>query len=66
MVMTMKKFKPGDRVVGNERNTSIQGRAGVVRYDSGGMYWIKFEDTGEYYTGLYPWWLEPAPAKAKK
>ena len=58
--MTPKKFKPGDRVIGNERNTSIQGRTGVVRYESGGLHWIKFDDTGEYSTGLYAWWLELA------
>ncbi len=66
MVMTMKKFKAGDRVIGNERNTTIQGRTGVVKYESGGMYWVVFEDTGEYSTGLYPWWLDPAPAKTNK
>jgi hypothetical protein len=60
--MTPRRFKAGDRVVGSSRNPDIQGRKGTVKYESGGLYWVTFDDTGTYSTGLNPWWLEPLPA----
>ena len=64
--MTTKKFSKGDRVTCNGRNSALEGRTGVVRYESGGVYWVTFDDTGEYSQGLYPWWLEPAQEKLSK
>lgn len=62
--MTPRTFKRGDRVIGNSRNTSIQGRRGTVHYVSGGLYWVIFDDTNEMsQQGFNPWWLDPLPAE---
>ena len=57
--MTQQQFRVGDRVKVNERNSTHAGRRGVIKYFSGGQYWVKFDDGDEIVPALYPWWLEP-------
>ena len=59
---TPRDFKTGDRVVGNDRNIQLKGRRGTVKYVSGGMCWVKFDDSDAVAGGLYPWSLDPLPA----
>jgi len=62
--MTTRTFSRGDRVIGNSRNTGIQGRKGTVHYSSGGLYWVVFDDTHQIsQQGFNPWWLDPLPAE---
>lgn len=54
--MATRKFSMGDRVIGNEKKASFNGRKGtIVQYESQSQYWVKFDD------GLkecaYSWWL---------
>lgn len=58
--MTQQQFRVGDRVKVNNRNANYAGRTGVVKYASGGQYWVKFDGSEDIVPGLYPWWLEPA------
>ena len=53
------EFKKGDRVTGNHRNPTFEGRTGTVTYVSGNQYWVKFDDGDTIEPGLYSWWLEP-------
>jgi hypothetical protein len=41
----MRKFKSGDRVIGNEKKGSFRGRKGtIVNYEPQGQYWVRFDD----------------------
>jgi hypothetical protein len=31
----------------------------VIKYFSGGQYWVKLDDSDEVVPALHPWWLEP-------
>ncbi len=59
---TARDFKKGDRVVGNDRNSNLKGRRATIEYVSGGMCWVKFDDTDAVAGGLYPWLFDPQPA----
>jgi hypothetical protein len=57
------RYKTGDRVICNGRNPNFTGRKGTVKYETGGLHFIKFDDTGQTSTvGLPNWALEPLPA----
>ena len=58
--MTQQQFRVGDRVRVNDRNTTYAGCTGVVKYVSGGQYWVKFDDSDRLVPALYSWWLDPA------
>ena len=63
--MPQGEHKVGDRVVVNDRSKTNQGRKAIVRYASGGQYWVKFDGedaTGQQ--GYFGWWLDPLPAES--
>ena len=63
--MPQREFKNGDRVIVNARNATYQGRKGTVKYASGGLYWIKFDDNDQIAPSFYPWWLNLLPSEAE-
>jgi hypothetical protein len=52
----------GTKVVVNGRNPTYQGKRGEVRYISGSLYWLRFEDGTSSAIGFNCWMLDPAPA----
>ena len=43
--MAERKFRAGDRVVGNDRKGSFWGRSGkVLDYIKPSQYWVRFDD----------------------
>lgn len=59
--MVKRKFKVGDKVIGNEKKASFTGRRGtIVKYESVGQYWVVFEDGQK--ECVYSWWLERCSA----
>ncbi len=43
--MWTRKFKIGDRVVGNDKKASLSGRAGkVIAFTPENLYWVQFDD----------------------
>ncbi len=64
--MTAMQFKKGDRVIGNEKNPTYNGRFGIVAYVNGEQYWVRFDDTGKSEGGLHGFWLEPFAVDIKK
>lgn len=43
--MAKRKFKVGDKVIGNEKKASFRDRKGtIVGHESGSQYWVAFDD----------------------
>lgn len=61
----MFEFKKGDRVIGNHKNPTFNGRIGTVTYVSGTDHWVKFDDNGTVEGGIHGWYLEPLAAEAR-
>jgi hypothetical protein len=60
------EFKKGDRVVGNDKNPTFNGRIGTVSYVSGTDYWVKFDDNETAEGGIHGWYLEPLAAGVRR
>lgn len=62
----MFEFKKGDRVVGNDKNPTFNGRIGTVSYVSGTDHWVKFDGSEAVEGGIHAWYLEPLAAEARR
>jgi len=59
-------FRKGDRVIGNDKNPTFNGRTGTVSYVSGGDYWVKFDDSDRVEGGIHGWYFEPMAAETRR
>jgi hypothetical protein len=58
--MAQRKFKVGDKVIGNARKASFHGRKGtIVQYGPGSQYWVVFDDGRR--ECVNSWWLKKEP-----
>ena len=55
--MARRKFKVGDKVIGNEKKATFHERKGtIVGCESGSQYWVVFDDGRK--ECAYSWWLD--------
>ena len=57
--MTQHEIKVGDRVKINSRSNVHVGATGVVKFGSGGQFWVRLDSNGEVTPPLHRWFLDP-------
>ena len=57
--MTQQELKVGDRIKINDRSSVHVGATGIIKFASGGQYWVALDNSGEMTPPLHRWWVEP-------